>query len=822
MLNVTLSAAAGLSIAVGGLDWLRGGVTTIRHHGQWYADNCTEMFVGSCKSIGTPVESNDLTGSDSIGEFKEAMVKYHAPGGVRFTTGVRTYQNLGEDIAVLTQHFPDGLVPQNQHGRLNEVVSAFPTFGDALLDLGVLMYEGCQLQNTHFFRWKQGSAFDALDTRVPPSNSAADDDGAAMPLVLTSSNGTTLIISPLDDYFTACQTVSEATGKFSIGIQGTTVTVPPGHLHRTLVVSGSSVSKAMLRWGDIFLASAGGGKKRSMQWTIAGDPGLRMLSYYTDNGAYYYYHTEKNQSLSKSMPPLPYDSTGYHQLMHDLSTYFNKSNIPFGAVQFDSWWYYKGKTAGVQLWEPMPSTLGGQDVNGDPGTWLKFPGGLSTVTHSRYYEADNAYITGAAPGMQGKNFSWIISDQIAASNDSGFFEHIFSRAKAGLHMATYEQDFLIHTYEACTPLQQHIGLAESWLTAMSEGAERTNVTIQYCMALPRHILQSAAYPRVTHARASHDYGQSRNDDTEQWSSLGMTAQLYWALGILPFKDDFWSETTEAGNKWKSQEADPELQTLVSALMAGPIGPSDRIGGMNISRVMQTCRRDGVLLKPLAPAVNLDSTYAHALKNFRVDDAVSIVDVWIATSAPDGVIDAAAAHQLLFFANITAATCPTGYSVAITELGGAGLYLAQEYYTRQVRWVAPGAPLTASPQTKPASCRNGGFHVDYCTPYEFWSLAPLVSPDAAFILMGEVDKYIPVSTQRFSTVVGNSTALAAVVTVTAHEVVVVQVAHLTTSVVADDTVPPLPIILRTTCTGGAGLSQMALRCQHAQCECTQRR
>ena len=76
------------------------------------------------------------------------------------------------------------------------------------------------------------------------------------------------------------------------------------------------------------------------------------------------------------------------------------------------------------------------------------------------------------------------------------------------------------------------------------------------MALPRHILQSAAYPRVTHvrteehamhvaalplemhplqARASHDYGQSRADDTEQWSPIGLTAILYWSLGLLPFK-----------------------------------------------------------------------------------------------------------------------------------------------------------------------------------------------------------------------------------------------------------------------------------------------
>ena len=101
------------------------------------------------------------------------------------------------------------------------------------------------------------------------------------------------------------------------------------------------------------------------------------------------------------------------------------------------------------------------------------------------------------------------------STDAEFFEHIFSRNKAGLSMITYEQDFLAKAYESCSPLQKQLGLAKAWLGAMSSAAEKINVTIQYCMALPRHILQSASFPRVTHARASHDYSQSRAEKDEQ-------------------------------------------------------------------------------------------------------------------------------------------------------------------------------------------------------------------------------------------------------------------------------------------------------------------
>ena len=90
----------------------------------------------------------------------------------------------------------------------------------------------------------------------------------------------------------------------------------------------------------------------------------------------------------------------------------------------------------------MPSTLGGPEVDGDPSTWYQLPGGLATVTHSRFFDADNAYINGSAPGMMpGARFGWIASDteNIAVSNDTAFFRHIFARAKAGLGMVTYEQ-----------------------------------------------------------------------------------------------------------------------------------------------------------------------------------------------------------------------------------------------------------------------------------------------------------------------------------------------------------------------------------------------
>ena len=50
--------------------------------------------------------------------------------------------------------------------------------------------------------------------------------------------------------------------------------------------------------------------------------------------------------------------------MLSLLDEFEHSGLPVGAVQYDSWWYYKGDRSGIALWEAMPSTLGGPSVNG--------------------------------------------------------------------------------------------------------------------------------------------------------------------------------------------------------------------------------------------------------------------------------------------------------------------------------------------------------------------------------------------------------------------------------------------------------------------------
>jgi|EP01046_Picozoa_sp_COSAG06_P047167 hypothetical protein len=397
VLDATLDRSGALSVSVDGDPWLASGPTALRQKGSWYISDCPssgqrpsadpEGHQTRCESLKSSAASGVPTsGTDVVGEFTQKSVEWAGDGDstAQMVVGVRTYEGM-PDVLGLVQTFPKGLEPQNRDGATNEVVSAFPTFGSSARDFGVLFFDGVQLQDSRYFPWKAGTGIHSSDPGVPmrkgkPGGNSKDPDGnseGGMPLMLVDSDrGTGLVFSPLSDFFTATQAESKALGNWSFGMQATLQSAPPGHEHVTLVVVGSSPRAAMMRWGDVFMKAAGAGKERNMAWTENGDAGLKFLSYYTDNGAYYYYHTTEGYCSDHPghgcvSQTTPKGAAGYTTTLEALGKYFESVALPVGAMQYDSWWYYKGPNAGVMLWEPEPSTLGGDAVDGPPSTYAK-------------------------------------------------------------------------------------------------------------------------------------------------------------------------------------------------------------------------------------------------------------------------------------------------------------------------------------------------------------------------------------------------------------------------------------------------------------------
>ena len=174
---------------------------------------------------------------------------------------------------------------------------------------------------------------------------------------------------------------------------------------------------------------------------------------------------------------------------------------------------------------------------------------------------------------------------------------------------------------ACAPLMPP-SVVSQWLTAMAQAAAALNISVQYDMPFPSHLMQSTAYPIVMQGSSRIDYQARampreplsrtacfvcswltagrrtapRQPGNMQWQE-GFSNLLFWAVGLIPWKDTFWTTTEEAcAGRWRAcaraarasanralsyaqsdcppaygrcYEPNPELQLLVAVLSTGP-------------------------------------------------------------------------------------------------------------------------------------------------------------------------------------------------------------------------------------------------------------
>jgi hypothetical protein len=82
-----------------------------------------------------------------------------------------------------------------------------------------------------------------------------------------------------------------------------------------------------------------------------------------------------------------------------------------------------------------------------------------------------------------------------------------------------------------------------------------------------------------------------------WAWFLHTNVMARALGLWPYKDVFHS----------ARGSEPrEVEALLAALSAGPVGVGDRIGEADIELIRRTCRADGVLVRPDVPVAAVDA------------------------------------------------------------------------------------------------------------------------------------------------------------------------------------------------------------------------
>lgn len=392
-------------------------------------------------------------------------------------------------------------------------------------------------------------------TFAPPSFSGLAEES---PWIFFDSSYRTFILSSAAN-FMAASTNWTVKNEMASGISPLIKSLPAGFEHRTILVVGQGINKTFDAWGQVLTSLAS--KRRPANDS---DASLNQVGYWTDNGATYYYQTA--------------NAMNYEQTLSAVKADFDRMGIGLGTIQLDSWFYPKGAGA---LW-----SNNGQGIYEYVAASPPFAAGLAKfqqrvgvplITHARWIDTASPYRKSYR--MSGN----VVLDKAYWDTVAGYL------ATSGV--ATYEQDWLNDNAHTDFNLTD----AAEFLDNMASSMANRNVTMQYCMAGPRHFMQGSRYSNLTTMRTSADrLGRDR------WNDFLYTSRFASALGMWPFTDNFNSTET--------------THLLIGTLSAGPVGLGDAVGAFNSANILRSVRKDGVIVKPDVPLTPIDASYLNMARS----------------------------------------------------------------------------------------------------------------------------------------------------------------------------------------------------------------
>lgn len=363
------------------------------------------------------------------------------------------------------------------------------------------------------------------------------------PIVMFDSTGNTLIISQMSEFMsTLLQKEGKSGANINFGIMSGVDKIPTNYsVDFVVFYSDKGINQAMKAWGEMLIKYHG--KKFSM---VSNDVTSKYLSYWMDNGAYYYWITE--------------DGKTYQETIMDIVKDFSTNKIPFKSLQYDSWWYgaQRGFRQGCFEWNGnKPSERFPQSLE-----YVYKNTGLPITAHNKFWDIKTVYAK-----EFGGNYKFVLDPFTGKSvpDDQKFWDDLFQNGtRWGL--STYEQDWLNHQTFDFSPLMTDLSLGKRWLTQMGNAALKYNITLQYCMSLSRHVLQSLEIEAVTQVRVTNDYATNWQYGGQQWR-LGVSSIFSSSVGLMPFKDVYWTTAMQNGNPYGPKIVNPntELDSLVSIL-----------------------------------------------------------------------------------------------------------------------------------------------------------------------------------------------------------------------------------------------------------------
>jgi hypothetical protein len=417
-----------------------------------------------------------------------------------------------------------------------------------------------------------------------PSNAGPSLDGwfllphrppTGWPLLLTRSDGRTLLVAPLNAFHE--QIIGLNGGTVRCGWHGDLESVPAGFTTVLAFLAADGPRAALDMWGRTLLDGAR--TVRPGRWPDA--VGSRP-SYWTDNGSAYWYKTEPGLDVAASIVAA----------VDDLRA----NDVPIGAVQLDSWFYPHAELRpfNTEEWEVPPTAMVAWEERPDV-----LPEGITAlrerlgdpplVAHIRHLSHESP-MTSDAPFWQDGPY--------AAPSTPEAYERWLDQCRTW-GVETLEHDWLVEVFFGVRGMRARPGRAAAWQEGIDAAARERGITLQWCMGTPADFAQTTTLTQVTSVRTSGDHGYIATAG-QLWAWFCTTNALAGSLGLMPFKDVFRADPAVAG-----KNGEPEA--LLSALSTGPVGLGDRVGRMDPAIALRTCRADGLLVKSHTPIAAIDES-----------------------------------------------------------------------------------------------------------------------------------------------------------------------------------------------------------------------